>query len=78
MNSNKLWMTAQNPSRFVMPISGHAFGEAVRGTDVCTTATAVVRERNAVIAGTTGADKRDLGLTQSYFPGTTAWRPPTC
>ena len=79
MNSNKLWMTAQTPSRFVMPISGHAFGATTRGTDACTTATLVVRERGTVIAtGTKGAAKADMGLAQSYFPGTTAWRPPTC
>lgn len=67
MNSNKLWMTAQIPSGFVMPMGSHAF---------C--ATTVVRERVAVIAGTTDAAKAGLGLTQSYFPGTSAWRPPTC
>ena len=78
MNSTKLWMTAQTPSRFVMPISGHAFGATVRGVDACTTATLVVRERGTDIAGTKGAFKADMGLAQSYFPGTSAWRPPTC
>lgn len=75
MNSNKLWMTAQIPSGFAMPMGSHAF---------CTTS--VVRERVAVIAGTTDAAKAGLrfsakaglGLTQAYFPGTSAWRPPTC
>ena len=33
--------------------------------------TFVVRDRKAI----TGAD---MGLVQGYFPGTTAWRPPTC
>ena len=42
MNSTKLWMTAQNPSCFGMPMSRHAFGA---GT------TAVVRERATDIAG---------------------------
>ena len=72
MNSNKLWMTAPSittasPSGFAMPMGSHAF---------C--ATSVVRERVAVIAGTTDAAKAGLGLTQAYFPGTSAWRPPTC
>jgi len=69
MNNTKLWMTAQNPSCFGMPMSSHAFGA---GT------TAVVRERVAAIAGATDAVKPGLGLTQSYFPGNSAWRPPTC
>jgi hypothetical protein len=79
MNSIKLRMTAQTPSPFAMPISGHAFGVTVPATDVCSAAaTLVVRDREAVIAGTTGAVKGDMGLAQSYFPGTSAWRPPTC
>jgi hypothetical protein len=69
MNSTKLWMTAQNPSCFGMPMSRHAFGA---GTST------VVRERVADIAGITGATKTDRVLTQSYFPGNSAWRPPTC
>jgi hypothetical protein len=69
MNSTKLWMTAQNPSCFGMPMSRHAFGA---GT------TTVVRERVADIAGIKGAAKADRVLTQSYFPGNSAWRPPTC
>jgi hypothetical protein len=67
MNSNKLWMTAQIPSGFGMPMSCHASG-----------ATTVVRERVTAIAGATDAAKAGLGLTQSYFPGNSAWRPPTC
>ncbi len=78
MNINKLWMTAQTPSRFVMPIDGHAFRAATGATDACSaTTTTVVRERDAVIAGITGA-KGDMGLAPSYFPGTNAWSPPTC
>ena len=75
MNSNKLWMTAQIPSGFGMPISGHAFGDRARR---------VVARRPScasactVIAGVKAPPRRHLGLTQSYFPGTTAWRPPTC
>jgi hypothetical protein len=76
MNSTKLRMTAQTPSSFGMPISGHAFGVAAVATDVCT-ATRIVRERATVAAGT-GATDGDAGLAQSYFPGTSAWRPPTC
>jgi len=76
MNSTKLWMTAQTPSAFGMPISGgHAFGVS---TDVCTAATTlVVRERGSIAAGM-GATDGNTGLAQSYFPGTSAWRPPTC
>ncbi|MFC7496939.1 MULTISPECIES: hypothetical protein [unclassified Nocardioides] len=76
MNSNQIWMTAQTPSRFCAPISGHAFGGFTPAIDARTTA-AVVRER-AVIAATKGGVKGDMGLAQSYFPGTSAWRPPTC
>jgi hypothetical protein len=77
MNSTKLWMTAQTPSGFGMPISGgHAFGVS---TDVCTAATTVVvRERAGILAATKGATKGDMGLAQPYFPGTSAWRPPNC
>jgi hypothetical protein len=83
VNSTKLWMTAQTPSTFGMPISGHAFGvtTCARLVDAqgTTVSTAVVeRDRAAVIADATGATKGDMGLAQSYFPGTTAWRPPTC
>ena len=57
--------TAQAPSAFGMPSSGHALGTA----SVCATAvgTWIVRDRRAVIGA-------DLG----YFPGTPAWRPPNC
>jgi hypothetical protein len=82
MNSNKLWMTAPSTagqSDFGMPMSGHAFGMAVPATDARGTATtSVVRERVADIAGIKGAVKADRVLTQSYFPGNSAWRPPTC
>jgi hypothetical protein len=78
VNSNKLWMTAQTPSAFGMPISGHSFGVTTRATDACAAAATVVVRERAVIAGTPGATKGDMGLAQSYFPGTSAWRPPTC
>jgi len=78
VNSTKLWMTAQNPSTFGMPISGHAFGVSTRVTDVCTAAaTLIVRDREAGIGNTAGTAE-DAALAQSYFPGTPAWRPPTC
>lgn len=78
MNSTKLWKTAQTPSPFGMPISGHAFGVTPRVTDSCTAAaTLVVRDREAVIGRSTGTAE-NAGLGQSYFPGTPAWRPPTC
>jgi len=74
MNSTKLWMTTPSTgfagqSCFGMPMSGHAFDA---GT------TSVVRERVADIAGIKGAVKADRVLTQSYLPGNSAWRPPTC
>ncbi|GAB2444481.1 hypothetical protein GCM10027062_25370 [Nocardioides hungaricus] len=75
MNSTQLQMTAQTPSAFGMPISGHSFGVTTGATDVrAAAATVVVRER----AATTGTAKAGTGLISSYFPGTSAWRPPTC
>lgn len=61
-------MTAQIPSAFGMPVSGHALGTAT----VCATGvgTSVVRDRMTVL----GADAAIKG----YFPGNTAWRPPNC
>ena len=75
MNSTKLWKTAPNPSCFGMPISGHAFGAAVPATESRIATTLVVRDR---AAATQGAVKGGMGLAQAYFPGTSAWRPPTC
>ena len=68
MNSTKLRSTVQTPSYFGMPICGRAFG--MTATDL------VVRQRS--VAATTWAEKRDLGLAAQSFPGTSAWRPPTC
>jgi hypothetical protein len=68
MKMTKLTMTPHTASRFAMPICGPDFG-------VTAPATAIVRER---AAGATGAVKGGAGLVQSYFPGTSAWRPPTC
>ena len=87
MNSTKLWMTDRNPSAFGMPISGHAFGvtrtstlESTAGASAgCGAATTIrVRERAGLLAAPTGATKGYLGLVQSDFPGTSAWRQPTC
>ena len=51
----------------------HAFGAGMTaGT------TTAVRERGVDIAGIKGAAKADRVLTQSYLPGNSAWRPPTC
>jgi hypothetical protein len=65
-------MTAQIPSAFGMPVSGHALGTST----VCATgiATSVVRDRKAV----TGTDEAVKGLAQGYFPGNSAWSPPIC
>ena len=67
MNSIKLCTTVQTPSYIGMPISGRAFHMA---TDL------VVRQRS--VAATTWAEKRDMGLAAQSFPGTSAWRPPSC
>lgn len=80
MNSIKLGLTAQTPSRFGMPISGRAFGVFGAGTPasvVRIAAPAMVRER-AVVAATDGAAKGHVRLGQSCFPGTSAWSPPIC
>ena len=72
-------LTAQIPSTFGMPISGHAFGVTTPATAaIFAAATLVVRDRDAATAGSTGAVKADMGLAQLYFPGTSAWRPPIC
>lgn len=77
MNSIKLQLTAQTPSCFGTPISGHAFGAFAPAGDSRIAATTLVRER-VVLMATTGGAKGDLGMTQPYFPGTHAWRPPIC
>ena len=77
MNSNQTWMTAQTPSAFGMPISGHTFRVSTTEARSAVVTTIVVRDRQA-ISGTNGAVKADMGLAQSYFPGTSAWSPPIC
>jgi hypothetical protein len=71
VNSTKLWMTAQTPSCFGMPISGHDFGASIPATESRLATTTVVRDRAAAAQG---AVKGGM----AYFPGTSAWRPPTC
>ena len=63
MASNKLQMTAQTPSCFGMPIYGSAFG-------TWGTAAPVTVDRDRHIAGAVSR--------KGDFPGTSAWRPPTC
>ena len=64
MDINTIPMTATNPSRFGMPICGHAFETTFVGST-----TTVVRDRWA-------ATKADMGLAVAYVPGTSAWSPP--
>jgi hypothetical protein len=73
MVSIKTPQTAQIPSAFGMPACAHAQWTSNGATTVVPTgvATSVVRDRQAVVGA-------DLGLAQGYFPGTPAWRPPTC
>ena len=67
VSSINSWTTATTPSGLAMPISGHAFGAAAARP----AAAAAVRDR-------AGAVLAQLGLAQCDFPGTTAWRSPTC
>lgn len=76
MTSTKLSMTVQTPSRFGMPICGHAVGATRRVEDaLAATSALVVRGR---IAGTTDAVAVKAGFVPSAIQGTTAWRPPSC
>jgi hypothetical protein len=72
MNSIKITMTAQTPSCFGMPIYGSASGisrgTTARWAGVAPVATDV-RDRHV-----TGGQSLAMGT----FPGTSAWRPPTC
>jgi hypothetical protein len=69
--STKLTMTAQAPSCFGAPIYGSAFG-ITRGTTAAPeagfVAVADVRDRHVAVPS----------LAMGSFPGTSAWRPPTC
>jgi hypothetical protein len=77
MNSIKLRTTAQFPSYFAMPMSGHAFGASSLVAGSCPSAALVVRER-AVAADVAGAATAGLRFGATTIPGTSAWRPPTC
>lgn len=72
MVSTKFTWTAQIPSAVGMPNSGPDFGAAFGATTTRGISATVVRDRSVVVTGA------DLGLAQGYFPGTRAWRPPTC
>ncbi|GAW49569.1 putative monooxygenase [Nocardioides sp. PD653] len=85
MNNIKLRMTAQIPSGFGMPVSGHAFDvhtvvACARLVDVQgTTVSAGRRIERDLVAGITGTKAVLTGdMGSAYFPGTSAWRPPNC
>jgi hypothetical protein len=65
MSINKIPTMGQNPSRFGMPTPGHRLG-SYAGITVCTT--------GAPVSG----DDRVAARVWGAFPGTSAWRPPTC
>ena len=65
MINNTIQMAAHVPSSFGMPICGHASETSFAGFG----ATTVVRDRKSVVTG-------DMGLAV-YFPGTSAWSPPS-
>jgi hypothetical protein len=65
MSINKIPTMGQNPSRFGMPTPGHRLG-VYAGITVCTT--------GAPVSG----DDRVAARVWGAFPGTSAWRPPTC
>ena len=82
VNNTKLWMTAQIPSGFGMPVSGHAFdvNTCARLVDVQGTTVSAARIERDLVAGSTGtkAAVKGSAMGRTYFPGTTAWRPPNC
>jgi hypothetical protein len=69
VNSINTQMTAQTPTRFGMPISGSAYATA-RGAAQGTTGAVALAVRDRHVAG--------AALVKGAFPGTPAWRPPTC
>ena len=73
MNSITKTMTAQTPSCFAMPISGSTYGAfgIAQGATGAGTLT-VVRDRVVADAALV------KGAVKGAFPGTSAWRPPTC
>ena len=71
MNSINNQMAAQIPSGFGAPSCGHAFETTAISTSLRVLGTSVVRDRSDITDG-------DMGVAKSYFPGTSAWRPPNC
>ena len=69
MSTNKMQTMGQNPSRFGMPTHDVRLGVYV-GSTVCTT--------GAPIFGDRKAGDRVAARVWGAFPGTSAWRPPTC
>jgi hypothetical protein len=69
MSINTFQTMGQNPSRLGMPMPGRHLG-AYAGTTVCTT--------GAPIFGDQKTGDRVAARVWGAFPGTTAWRPPTC
>jgi len=65
--SNKIPMTEMIPSSFGMPAYGRAFSTA-SGAGACAQTTTVVL----------GAHVSGMGRIKGDFPGTSAWRPPSC
>lgn len=64
MNTNLIWTTDIAPSHIGMSFDGSAFGVRTRvfATPPCAQATVTGR----------------LGKREASYPGTTAWRPPSC
>jgi hypothetical protein len=65
--SNQIPMTESIPSSFGMPAYGRAFS-TVAGAVACAQTTTVVL----------GAHVSGMGRIKGDFPGTSAWRPPSC
>jgi len=85
MSSTMTKTAARIPSTFGMSISGsasvaglgcpkvHTIVATVGAVDARALATPVVRDRK--LAAATGSI---VSQAQAYFPGTSAWRPPSC
>ena len=82
MSSTMTKTAARIPSTFAMPTTGSAFiagqgcpvvATVVGAADARALATPVVRDRK--LAAATGSI---VSQAQAYFPGTSAWRPPSC
>ncbi|MQW75594.1 hypothetical protein GHK92_06900 [Nocardioides sp. dk4132] len=85
MDSTKLAMTAQLPSGYATSACAQDFrAPGVVSAAQGTTVSAAVRERSAIAAikGGVEATGHVWGHTNrridGYFPGTSAWRPPSC